>query len=124
MAKIQTKLVKNLTKDERLACGRLNMRSNGEMMYALQEQPEGRVWMIWEDGRLNAWALAFSQKRHRIVHTYVRYSERRRGLGTRLMRAVNRREAEVKACPHDFASSCFYGKFEMPAAYGYHYSMN
>lgn len=123
MARTQTKLVRNLTKDERRACGRLNLRSNGEMMYALHEHPEGRVWMIWEDGRLQAWALTFPQKKHRIVHTYVRYSERRRGLGTRLMRAVNRREA-VKACPHDFASSCFYDLFDMPAAYGYHYSMN
>lgn len=125
--KLQSKLLVNLTREEKRACAQLNMRQMGSMQNAfrisLRHCPQrSRAIMIKdrETGRLLAWALLFpsdfrdphGQGREKSLHTYVRCSHRRLGYGSRLVRAVVRSEQNVRAVGWDRRSTLFYEQFD------------
>lgn len=110
MARIQTKLVKNLTTEEYRLCRSLNLRENGDMAYQLyrlrrDKNDKARVYMIKEDGRLIAWSLVFDY----CAHFYTRRTHRRKGLGTRLVNRVYRDHHGLVVYAHDEVAQGFFG---------------
>ena len=102
MSRMRTKLVRNLTPQERLNCRRLTLRTGsmrGALNYSIQWDEPARVFMIEDKGRLLAWALLFPYlKNEPWAYFYTRKTCRRRGYGTWLFRAVKQREADAKVC--------------------------
>jgi len=114
--RLRSKLVGNLTVAEYRACSQLTMRESGEMAGRLRdawnESPAASRVLLLEDpsdGRLLAWALvAPSPGREPRLDVYVRRSHRRRGLGRRLLRAVNRYCERPHVCGWDPRSKAFF----------------
>jgi GNAT superfamily N-acetyltransferase len=107
MTQLTNKLVKNMGDAEYRQCLSLNLRDRGTMGDTLRairrldtymgrpryQWNTARVFMIKDDdGTLLAWALIFqhSYGRRFECHTYTRRTERRKGHGTRLLKAVRR----------------------------------
>ena len=121
--KVQSKLVVNLTKDEYQQCYRLNFGPGGSMMYDLSYHKndvpysKARVIRICDDeGKLLAWALLQPReindlKKGYLVYFYTRATHRRRGLGKRLMRQVQKYDPKPEVCPHDSRSGGFFRNY-------------
>lgn len=107
MARIQTKLVKNLTDEEYQRCYSLNLRGEGEMrdqLRRLRNDPQARVYMLREQDQLIAWSLVFDK----CAHFYTRRTHRRKGLGTRLVNRIHKDHNWPVVYAHDDASEGFF----------------
>ena len=121
---IRSKLVRNLTAEEYKACWRLNMGPRGSMRMNLESAREGyhegaRVVMAMENNVLMGWALLFVEAGVPVVHTYVRASCRRKGVGTRILKRVQRLSPEAKCCPWNRVAKAFYSRFDLAASPAY-----
>lgn len=119
--RIVEKGILDLTPEEERKCRSLSLRAQGLMCEDLTdwkkyESTEGRlrrktkVWMIWEDDTLLAWALLTPAPPGRSGYDaqfYTRKSERGKGYGTILMNKV----LEVCKSPHVFPHSPESGGF-------------
>jgi GNAT superfamily N-acetyltransferase len=84
-------------------------------------RPEAKVIMAWEENRLMGWALVFDEASTSAVHVYVRASERRKGIGSKLLRRATRVKPEVTAVPWDEPSRALYAKHDLKPHPAYHY---
>jgi GNAT superfamily N-acetyltransferase len=121
---LRTKLVRNLTDAEARRCaaltakrvGQTGMRAWLRWLREFEPKPrQARVWMVEDKGQLVGWALMYYRREpaeHEVpgpwAHVYVRTRFRRRGIGTRLMRAVLDHEPGVVVSPYTYPSRAFY----------------
>lgn len=121
--RITTKRIDNLTAEEFARCRELTLGRLGEMQdeadtqrYDAAEilpQYRARVYMAWDGDLMVGWAMSFCEDRafgghERTVYFYVHPTYRRKGIGTKLMRAATRHHGEVIVCPHDHVSGQFF----------------
>jgi len=124
---ISTKRVIDMTEQEYKACRRLCFRSDGFMFWDIAKAMEkeqsyhprrrfSRVYMITdgdlEDGaKLLAWALITPRKSKGYnAQFYTRASLRNKGLGSKLMAAVQTIDRHPYVIPHDNRSGGFFKK--------------
>lgn len=115
---VRRALVSELSPAELAACKRLTlkdglMRGSLNIARGHRQDRSSRVVLIESEGRLLAWALVYRvAKEPTEAHFYVRSSERRRGLGTRLMQEVRRCTRRPQVHPHDSTSQSFFARFD------------
>jgi GNAT superfamily N-acetyltransferase len=114
-----TKFVKNLTPDEYARCARLNLRFDGYMQEDLQrerhdKESSARVVMIkdTDSDMLIAWSLIFKYNEGVATHYYTRKNYRRKGYGSRLIRAVQKVAPKPIAFPGTDENRPFFKKHE------------
>lgn len=122
MTHLRSKLIRNLTTEEIARCRRLTsvpvrgggMRDWLTWLRKWEKPPyRARAFMVEEDGALMAWALTYvangdSADPGAWVHVYARKSSRRRGYGSRALRAALRAEPDAKASCYTQGSRAFY----------------
>jgi hypothetical protein len=131
--KVVSKLLSELTPKEYKACLNLNMRSGGNMMYALSEHRKDadcHSIMLWDGDKLIGWALlvptklssmwAWSTpyaKKHSKYQAqfYVRTSERKKGYGGLLMKEVLKKDPRPHVLPWDERSASLFANYPVTA---------
>jgi len=113
MPKVQKLNVENLSYNDYTKCKSLNFRTTGMMLDELviaRNYPysnKGRVYMLKDnDEKLLAWAIVTRDK----VNFYTRKSERRKGYGKQLLKAISKEHdvSVLTASMHDNISESFY----------------
>lgn len=114
-----TKLVKNLTPEEYRRCARLNLRFDGYMQEDLSRErrdknSSAKVVMIrdTDSDMLIAWSLVFPYEGKIASHYYTRKTYRRKGYGSRLIRAVQKIAPKPVVFPGTDENLPFFRKHE------------
>lgn len=112
--KIVSKNIADLTPSEIKQCDSLNKRDKGAMQdefrYYRQFKPEVANCVLAKDGdKVLGWALIFPEyDKKRTAYFYVRHSERRKGIGTKLLLVAQQFQKKPYVCPHDDLSGKFF----------------
>lgn len=100
------------------------------MMYSLvdnKDNPNAHAVMCWEKGKLLGWAICiphgddmswhssrYQRKNSKyLTQFYVRKPNRGKGIGSRLMREVNKLDSKPTVIPHDPTSAAFFASYDV-----------
>lgn len=112
MVKLRKLYAKNLNNEDAKKCYSLTYRNKGQMSNKLtisrkHTDLSAKCYMLEENKKLLAWAIVFNKEE---VHLYVRKSERRKGLGTRLINCIEKdyNPKTLSVEKHDSVSDKFF----------------
>lgn len=109
--KIEVKGLSDLTPQERRTCRSLSFRENGQLNEWLTDErgKPAKVVLAKDGERMVGWGIVCTDK-NKSSGYYVRASERRKGIGTKLLKTARSIEPTLAVYPHDTASTAFFDK--------------
>jgi len=116
------KYVKNLTPEEFSQCRLLNFGHNGmmrgDLIRSRSQRNSDRAVLIKDyEGKIIAWSLVMETGKTTSAYFYVPSANRRKGLGTRLLKQVRKVDPKPMVFPHDQVSGGFFKKFKQDIKY-------